>query len=780
MLYYYLDFVKKKTQSNSSLSNEYIFILNSLYKGIINGQFKRLSNYINEDLKKYSLDDQIKFNSEINQKMKELNSISTNNANSPIKSILFKNFRGFGDKGNSNDGYFIELHGKRNIFYAPNGGGKSSFCEAFEFALTGQVKECLKRGIDKFTDYVMHYNNKPEISIEFLNSDINMQNLSMKEKNDFKRHFIEKNRIQEFATFKSKDTNTDENDVISVIVGLEEINDLMNSLVKNLNISKLHNEVEKIAYDKIEIEFNNIKEKYIAEKKNIKEVENEVKSLLELDEFDPVISKLKLNKLKAKRSHLNNLISNRNRYNIVEHKPTDIKTVIKNIEDFIDQYLEVQDKLASKAVDINLELYNAINKIENKELTYCPACLTPIESVTINPIKHAREQLENLKDIQELDNRLKKLKTFYNTDLLQEIENNIKKIDKNYQLLNFELETIYSPRINSININLLNDIKVFLLQVKENKNYFKSIKKMLYEQENINSIIEQKDNLMKKITIIEEKFQDIDKREKYIFSLKYQKKKITIKLEEQEKKANREKLKNQFYTNISEEYKHLYNELYNYKISLEMEAVKNIEENVVKYYSQLNKHDTGEEKITDVKFDLINESNNNKIILTTESGKKISALKCLSEGHIRTLGLSIIFSIAQRDNIKFLIFDDVINAIDMEHRNNIIEILAKNNGYLSKTQIIITTHDRMFWEKFCNSVSEANMSYYSSIITKDNNNLVIKNYKLDFKSKILEAIENYDIKKALAYSRIWFENIAKNFCKTNGKKITSKFLQMID
>lgn len=59
--------------------------------------------------------------------------------------LRVKNFRGFGEYGPDDTGTVIRFSKLKNIFYAPNGGGKSSLCEALEIGTTGDVKEAARR-----------------------------------------------------------------------------------------------------------------------------------------------------------------------------------------------------------------------------------------------------------------------------------------------------------------------------------------------------------------------------------------------------------------------------------------------------------------------------------------------------------------------------------------------------------------------------------------------------------------------------------------------------------
>lgn len=62
-----------------------------------------------------------------------------------LASLQVKNFRGFGDLGQDDKGTFLRFSKSKNIFYAPNGGGKSSLCEALEYGTTGHIKEAVWR-----------------------------------------------------------------------------------------------------------------------------------------------------------------------------------------------------------------------------------------------------------------------------------------------------------------------------------------------------------------------------------------------------------------------------------------------------------------------------------------------------------------------------------------------------------------------------------------------------------------------------------------------------------
>ncbi|MBF4296117.1 hypothetical protein EAY24_22935, partial [Vibrio anguillarum] len=60
------------------------------------------------------------------------------------------------------------------------------------------------------------------------------------------------------------------------------------------------------------------------------------------------------------------------------------------------------------------------------------------------------------------------------------------------------------------------------------------------------------------------------------------------------------------------------------------------------------------------------------------------------------------------------------------------------------------------------------MKYY-------NDGVVLIEQDVSFKSKIEKALDFYDIRQALVYSRIWLESMVNNYCISNGIEVKAKF-----
>lgn len=110
----------------------------------------------------------------------------------------------------------------------------------------------------------------------------------------------------------------------------------------------------------------------------------------------------------------------------------------------------------------------------------------------------------------------------------------------------------------------------------------------------------------------------------------------------------------------------------------------------------INAHDPDFEQIDTL---ILPVAPDEKIEIKFKSGSKTyDALYILSEGHIKVLGLSILLAKAVHENMGFLIFDDIVNAIDDDHRDGIANLLMCHHD-LENRQHILTCHGDMFINK---------------------------------------------------------------------------------
>jgi energy-coupling factor transporter ATP-binding protein EcfA2 len=111
-------------------------------------------------------------------------------------------------------------------------------------------------------------------------------------------------------------------------------------------------------------------------------------------------------------------------------------------------------------------------------------------------------------------------------------------------------------------------------------------------------------------------------------------------------------------------------------------------------YNEFNRNDLDADKLAALHLPLTGDG---KIEISFRAAPqvRVDALRILSEGHIRCLGLAILLAKSQSIQSPLIVFDDAINAIDHDHRAGIRETLFESDHFLA-TQLIVTCHSNEF------------------------------------------------------------------------------------
>ena len=151
--------------------------------------------------------------------------------------------------------------------------------------------------------------------------------------------------------------------------------------------------------------------------------------------------------------------------------------------------------------------------------------------------------------------------------------------------------------------------------------------------------------------------------------------------------------KNEKLNQLSSDMSELVVKLESKEKSLVAESLTDLADDVVKYYSQINKDSTLEFKGFQVK-----EGSRRQASLEASSyGVPVNPTSMFSEAQSNSLGLSLYFSqrIDRNPLWETIILDDPVQSMDEAHKEDLISLL----GTLSESkQIIVFTHDKSFRE----------------------------------------------------------------------------------
>jgi len=457
----------------------------------------------------------------------------------------------------------------------------------------------------------------------------------------------------------------------------------------------------------------------------------------------------------------------------------------------LERKVNIDSALLRDASALNYRaVFEAIQAVEYVDAAdACPACATPLRAVTENPFDKARRELQSLQNLARLQEADRQ-----NQDRIVQWANRISAgvqgVDSNTQKgvpCTLSLDALKAAIAAFQNAMARTDAAVLVLRslsqlIANNEEklrlYFSACERKFVEVSQADAIVAKLDAEVKAIKLIEKSLQELfDEKRLAKHDLKptgVQLADIARRRTELVARGAQNVRFNSFIQTLEVEYGKLYRDLVDYKISLEKTRLSGVELKAAEYYKAINSHDDEHERIDALRFEKLGDSY--RIKISSSDGSSIDAFSILSEGHLRVLGLSLLLAVAEKNKFPLIVFDDVVNAIDSEHRSNIIDLMF-SDPYLCRTQMIVTTHDRFFWERFCIIAERHRQAdlHSSSVMSYTNKGIVLVDYAGGFQEKIHRALAVFDIRQALVYCRIWFESMVLEYCVEGGLSVTARF-----
>ena len=724
-----------------------------------------------------------------------------------LKEIDLVNFRGF-QSNDDGKGRRIVFNEKATLFFSPNGGGKTSLCEALEWCLIGDTTERLNRRIEPVKSYFQNdYKNEPDFSktnLILTDSTLNIPN------HIFDRCFLEKNRIEKFAKLAIQ-SSSEIQEVLGELFGFSEIVDFVKEFGQDLSPTENEKNREGRENWQIWLDWNN---KKIEQEKSLEIAkDDEEKAIHELNKLtgDKSFDEKNVEIEEAKKKLLSELEVIERDLSI-EFSAQDFLEKIKSFFSKAAQWKKYEKDISDHAKELDFEsLFQAANSIFQNEYkdNKCPLCDTPFEpsgrifkrtGVFVDPRKKTERELKKLKKLTDWKNEKERFEIDLRGSSFRDIRDSWQRIqenltDDNWKSITGGSDKPFIPTLNFVELEskLELAIKVFIeaSELAFNKDFSN-----LYKVEN--AVLEHK---KKKEETLKEK----PEKEKKIQNLKeelvnLQDKKNILSAKQQIKKTNEDKLQktikqsdnSDIFKKFLDVYLYFFESLQKFQSSIILKEGVGIDDLITGYYSALNLYDNDNEK---VKIIHLPKSIQEKFCFVYEKdeGKNCNALHILSEGHLRTLGLAALLARATKHEVSTLIFDDAINAIDSDHRDNIAFLLtgkisnqdgqvsfndswSRVKEYLNECQFVITTHDRFFDEKIANLFKKEQQSRYVLYSGNKGVSFCEKDTSANFEAKIDNFLkpDMLDVRSAIFYCRIWLEElvfeIVANFKKPTSKK----------
>ncbi|MDW7651228.1 MAG: AAA family ATPase [Bacillota bacterium] len=686
-----------------------------------------------------------------------------------IKSLSVGPFRGFVKQED------FDLASQLVLIYGPNGTGKSSFCEALEYSLLGNVTEAESKRFRNQNDYLKnaHTNSfTPPILIGLDNQENDI--LISADEALFRFCFVDKNRIDNFSRIAAQ-APAKQTELISTLFGLAAFSEFVRNFTDSMD-----------RY----IDLEGVKSKELSVKRQVlagfqQQLTTIPEELQKLDEDENVLAKefrvdctfsqmvLELNGTEEEKGLISQLEEELQKPIDTKSNLTlsDLQSLQHSIDADIQELSTKEQELMNASQQISFkQLYEAVIQVQENSPEQCPACQTPLSQVTVNPFMHAGTELKNLYHLGELQEATKKLNGCINTSLIklsQIINICCSRYSENNQLSAFQTTDEKFATVdwwNSLHQHLGDEFTAWKhveAQVKLLEDADKEIARIAEKRT-------EKQNELKLLRVFAEKIVKLQTRRETINNAFKKAKEAIEKFDAENTQliTDVETEKNVVAQNqiIANAYTTFVQKLKDYKSSLPAQLVADLGEVVVQLYNAFNRHDPEHERLAAIRLPL-QQNQRLQISFNNDPNAFFDALHILSEGHIRCIGLAILAAKNIKENCPFLIFDDPVNAIDDDHRESIRRTMFEDT-YFKDKQIILACHGEEFFKDILNllSAEKAHQTKKVSFLPKISDFHISIDQNCSPRNYVIASRTHYDkneIRDALDKSRKALESFTK-------------------
>ena len=585
------------------------------------------------------------------------------------------------------------------LVYGANGTGKSSLCEAMEWALLGNINEADSRRIDQRT-YCHNARLRRYVPPALIAHDAQGQSVEVQASEEaFRFCFIEKNRIEGFARIAAR-TPGDQRQLIATLFGVDQFSEFVRGfnpdLDENLNLQGrkgLALQARRVALAAAEQTVRD----YDAAVAGWQEQEAELVLRIQAgDTYDEACAWLMgADPLPGRLSIVRATIDTPpNALLGITRAQCEARLVSALAAEESLKLLSQQ--LQARTSDVSYrQLYEAVRDLAAANQTSCPACGTALDKVAHDPYERARAGLAQLGELADLQ-----LQEADQRELVAEEHRSLHGLMRRVLQAAQPEHVAALPQLpERLEGNWLdpwlNDARAAWCALLD---WASGIERADAQAQQ--AAVERPGLLTERDTL-----EELEREIAALATLRneglrrFNDAKALIDAFEDENReliaeAAAEVAEVTFHQRIKAAYDPFLVHLKAYMAQLPGQLLLGLGRCVRDFYNGFNRDDPHGDLLNDLWLPV---AENEKIELefVGEPGIRYDALQILSEGHIRCLGLAILLAKNMEQGCPVVIFDDAVNAIDDDHRNGIWRTLFED-GALNGKQVILTSHGEEF------------------------------------------------------------------------------------
>ena len=633
---------------------------------------------------------------------REIELPSTHNAAQAfrLEALTVGPFRGFGTQET------FDLSRDITLVYGANGTGKSSFCEALEAAMLGSISEAQAKRIDqeKYCDNVRLGRHVPPILTARLDEAQAAAFVADEAAHRF--CFIEKNRLDAFARIAAR-TPGDQRALIATLFGVDQFADFVRNFNQTLDdsLTLVGPKAMRLKALRDELSASDEIIKQWPEKLRTQELaEAELAEQIRPGETYGSACQWLLGTSETK-GHLATAqaLLDQPAPTVYGATRERLQTPLDEIRRLSKLVAELKAKLTQRAVDVSFaQLYQAVAALSDGA-TSCPACGTDLALVRENPFERATRGLKELAGLAELQTQLRK-----NQDALEkcsmELRAEVAQVLNAAQVTRADdlraaelpplLERLTEDWFASPEAGTLSAWDRLLLVVRGMEEHDATAREVIAGRADLIAERQRLDPLRLRIETTRAQRKAIEDQHEtaraIVTGFNTQNADLIAEVQAEQTVV-------ELHWQIKEGYDAFLSELQSYLADLPARLMQGLNERATELYNAFNRDDRPEDLLLHLSLPRV-ENEKIEITFAGEPHQKYDALMILSEGHIRCLGLAILLAKNIEQQCSVVVFDDVVNAIDDDHRNGIWRTFF-DEGVLDRKQIILTSHAQEFLDR---------------------------------------------------------------------------------
>jgi recombinational DNA repair ATPase RecF len=624
-----------------------------------------------------------------------------------LRGITIGPFRGF------RNAEPFDLQKRVVLFYGPNGSGKTSFCEGLEFGLLGSVEEAETKRIDERTYLTNLHACRYEAPALLATDHQNREVAVVANADIFRFCFIEKNRIDAFSRIAARPP-AQRTELIATLFGMEKFNEfvshfnestdpqLVTMATKQLVLNGKRNA---LAIDQATVN---------GEAQALRGLAAEEAAMAAAHQdgmaYDGLKAFIGTAEVPGRMRELDGILG--------ALPPATIGIARDGLLAAFESPRAAQEELAgitamleARSSQVSFkDLYTAVLALQATHSDHCPACATPLGDAKSNPFQKATAGLADLKELGELQE--------HSATAYRKVATASRELRRQLGCLSDYLTAIEEQA---------SPVGRFLarLAAEPAGEWWSAISRAEQPQEGeqaeavtLEAILMVADRIAAQDAVAELARQ---KRQQHVNERAAL---VTLQLTIQAQDLKREQLMDsvaaarariaafdaentQLIAEVAQEavdlardapiktaYDRFLELLRGYRNQLPGMLMAGLNDTAMNLYNEFNRNDLDPDKLAALHLPL-NGDQKIEIAFRGNPSVRVDALRVLSEGHIRCLGLAILLAKAKSIQSPLIVFDDAINAIDHDHRSGIRETMFESDHF-ADTQLIVTCHSNEF------------------------------------------------------------------------------------